>query len=123
MSIYDALGQERGIAAAVDDFYGRVLSDPEVSHHFVDTDMERLRRHQTALLVQVTGGPAQYSGRTLDVVHQPLGITGPEFEAVVGHLGATLEALGVDGGTIGEVAGALTAHRDEIVRRSTPVPT
>lgn len=115
MTIYDTLGQEQGIATAVDDFYGRVLADPSLSHHFVHTDMEQLRGHQTALLVQVTGGPSRYAGRDLSVAHQHLGITPPQFDSVVGHLGATLTDLGVDAATIGEIAGALGAHRDEIV--------
>lgn len=115
MSIYEDLGKDHGIATAVDDFYERVTGDASLAHHFAGVDMDRLRHHQTALLVQVTGGPVQYTGRTLDLAHRRLGITDGEFDRVVGHLGATLSHLGVDPATITEVAGALTAHRGEIV--------
>ena len=121
MSLYDRLGQEVGIRAAVDDFYARVVSDPQLAPFFEGIDLPRLRRHQTALLVQVTGGPVEYSGRALAEGHAGLGITESDFDRVVGHLVDTLTALGVSGEDIGEVGAALGAHRDDIVTAAEPV--
>jgi hemoglobin len=115
MSIYETLGQEVGIRTAVDDFYQRLLADPQLKGYFDGVDLPRLRAHQTKLLVQVTGGPVQYDGRDLATAHQGLGITPEDFDRVVGHLGATLSDLGVPSDVIGDVAAALGAHRDEIV--------
>jgi hemoglobin len=121
MSLYDRLGQEVGIRTAVDDFYLRVVSDPQLAPFFEGIDLPRLRRHQTALLVQVTGGPVEYSGRELAEGHAGLGITPSDFDRVVGHLVATLTSLGVPAEDIGEVGAALGAHRDEIVTAAEPV--
>ena len=121
MSLYDRLGQEVGIRTAVDDFYVRVVSDPQLAPFFEGIDLPRLRRHQTALLVQVTGGPVEYSGRELAEGHAGLGITPADFDRVVGHLVATLTALGVSAEDIGEVGAALGAHRDDIVTAAEPV--
>jgi len=121
MSLYQRLGQEVGIRTAVDDFYVRVVSDPQLAHFFEGIDLPRLRRHQTALLSQVTGGPVEYSGRDLAAGHAGLGIASADFDRVVGHLVATLTELGVSADDIGEVGAALTAHRDEIVTVSEPV--
>ena len=115
MSIYETLGKDVGISAAVDDFYERVLADPQLVPYFDGVDMRRLRGHQTKLLVQVTGGPVGYDGRDLAAAHQGLGIGSEDFDRVVAHLAATLTDLGVAPATIGDVAGALSAHRDEIV--------
>src|SRR3954464_9751694 len=115
MSLYQRLGQEVGIRTAVDDFYVRVVSDPELAPYFEGIDLPRLRRHQTALLAQVTGGPVEYSGRDLAVGHAGLGITPADFDRVVGHLVATLTDLGVAEDDIGAVGAALGAHRSEIV--------
>jgi hemoglobin len=120
MSLYERLGQEVGIRAAVDDFYVRVVSDPQLAPFFEGIDLPRLRRHQTALLVQVTGGPVEYSGRDLAEGHAGLGITPDDFDRVVGHLVDTLTGLGVPAEDIGEVGAALTAHRDEIVTAPEP---
>src|SRR3954454_12744 len=121
MSLYARLGQEAGIGTAVEHFYERVVADPQLAHHFTDVDLPRLRRHQTALLVQVTGGPVEYSGRDLAAGHAGLGITPADFDRVVGHLVATLTDLGVSAEDIGEVGAALTAHRDDIVTAAEPV--
>ena len=118
MSLYERLGQEQGIRAAVDEFYARVTGDPELKPYFDGVDMGRLRGHQAKLLIQVTGGPVTYDGRDLAVAHDDLRITGPDFDRVVGHLAGTLEDLGVAQDDIGQVGAALTAHRDEIVTAS-----
>jgi hemoglobin len=118
MSLYERLGQDVGIRTAVDEFYDRVTGDPQLKSYFDGIDMGRLRAHQAKLLIQVTGGPAQYDGRELAVAHRDLGITGPDFDRVVAHLAATLADLGVAAEDIGEVGGALGAHRDEIVTAS-----
>jgi hemoglobin len=118
VSIYEQLGQDVGIRTAVDDFYERVLADPALAPYFDDVDMNRLRGHQTKLLVQVTGGPVDYDGRALAEAHEGLRITGPDFDRVVAHLAATLAELGVEDATIGEIGAALGGHRDEIVTRT-----
>ena len=115
MSLYERLGQEVGIRTAVDDFYERVVSDPQLAHYFEGIDLRTLRGHQAALLVQVTGGPVGYSGRELAAGHAGLDITPEDFDRVVGHLVATLTHLGVGEEDIGAVGAALGAHRDEIV--------
>ena len=120
MSLYERLGQEVGIRTAVDDFYVRVVGDPQLAHHFEGIDLPRLRRHQTALLVQVTGGPVEYSGRELAEGHAGLGITPADFDRVVDHLVATLTDLGVSAKDIASVGAALTEHRDDIITQSEP---
>jgi hemoglobin len=118
VSIYEQLGQDVGIRTAVDDFYERVLGDPALAPYFDGIDMNRLRGHQTKLLVQVTGGPVDYDGRDLAAAHKGLDITGPDFDRVVAHLAATLSRLGVPEPTIGEIGAAVGGYRDDIVTRS-----
>jgi len=121
MSLFERLGQEAGIRTAVDDFYVRVVADPQLAPYFEGIDLPRLRRHQTALLSQVTGGPVEYSGRDLAAGHAGLGIRPEDFDRVVGHLVAALTALGVPAEDIGEVGAALGGHRDDIVSAGEPV--
>jgi hemoglobin len=121
MTLYERLGQQAGIRTAVDDFYVRVVADPQLAPYFEGIDLPRLRRHQTALLSQVTGGPVEYDGRDLATGHAGLGITPEDFDRVVGHLVGTLTDLGVPAADIGAVGEALTAHRDDIVTATEPV--
>ena len=118
MSIYERLGGERGVGTAVDDFYQRVLADPHLVSYFDGVDMGQLRAHQTKLLVQLTGGPANYGGRDLAAAHAGLDITSRDFDRLPEHLAGTLTHLGVDEGTVSEVGATLTAYRDDIIART-----
>jgi hemoglobin len=115
MSLYERLGRDVGIRTAVDDFYRRLLGDPQLAPYFDGVDLNRLRAHQAKLLVQVTGGPVGYDGRELAEAHDGLRITEGDFDAVVAHLVETLTDLGAAPADIAQVGAALTAHRDEIV--------
>ena len=114
-TLYDKLGADAGITKAVDEFYTRVVADPDLAPFFSGVDMTALRRHQVAMLSAATGGPTQYTGRDMQTAHAGLGITDAHFDRVVEHLAGTLADLGVDQETIGEVAAALTPLRSAIV--------
>jgi hemoglobin len=114
-NLYEALGESDGIRGAVDAFYERVVADPDLAPYFDGVDMISLRRHQTDMLVAATGGPAQYTGQDMAEAHAGLDITDAAFDKVVGHLGATLEAAGAGGDSIGAVVAALSPLRSSIV--------
>ena len=115
MSLYDSLGQQAGITTAVDHFYVRVLQDPSLAHYFDGADVDKVKQHQVALLSTVSGGPEVYSGRSMELSHRRLGVTDEAFDKVVGHLGATLDDLGVEPGVRDQVAAVLVAQREHIV--------
>jgi len=114
-TVYEALGADIGIRKAVDDFYARVVADPQLQPFFADVDMTTLRRHQVDMLVAATGGPRQYDGRDMAAAHAGKGITSAAFGRVVGHLVATLESLGVDGQTVDSVVATLAPLESSIV--------
>ena len=121
VSLYDQLGQQAGIATAVDHFYARVLGDPSLAPYFEGADVDKVREHQAALLSTVSGGPDQYSGRSMELSHRRLGVTDEAFDKVVGHLGTTLDDLGVARDVRDQVAAVLVAQREHIVTASTSV--
>ncbi|WP_042399783.1 group I truncated hemoglobin [Streptacidiphilus carbonis] len=114
MTIYESIGGEAAVTAAVDDFYRRVLADPALAGFFGSTPLPQLKAHQRAFIGAALGGPEAYRGRPMAEVHAGRGITDEHFDAVVGHLAATLASLGVPERTIGEIAAALAPLRAEI---------
>ena len=115
MSIYDSIGGEPAVRAAVDDFYARLLADRQLAPFFTGADLHRLKAHQRAFIAAAIGGPDIFAGRDMASAHAGLGIGDAEFDAVVGHLTDTLTGLGVPEGTIGQISGALAPLRDDIV--------
>jgi hemoglobin len=115
MTIFESIGGTPAVQAAVDDFYVRVLADPELAPYFAEVDLGRLKAHQRAFIAAAIGGPQMYSGRDMATAHARLGVTGEHFDAVVGHLVRTLQDLGVPDGTIAQVGASLAPLRGDIV--------
>lgn len=115
-TLFESLGGTPALTAAVDEFYRRVVADPELAPWFADVDMSALRRHQLLFLTAATGGPQAYDGREMHLAHEGLDVTDAAFDRVAGHLKATLESLGVDEPTVQTVLGAVGPLRDPIVQ-------
>jgi hemoglobin len=115
MSIYDSIGGAASVQAAVDDFYVRVLADPQLAPFFEGIDMRNLKTHQRAFIAAAIGGSEIYAGRDMAAAHAGLDIADGDFDAVVGHLVDTLAGLGVPGETIGQIGAALAPLRADIV--------
>jgi hemoglobin len=114
-SHYERIGGAASVKAAVELFYKRVLEDPDLAPYFVDTDMERQRRHMVLMLTSVLGGPNNYTGRSLAEAHQPLNIPVEHYAKVGAHLTATLTGLGVPADILGDVQAVLAQVQDQVV--------
>ncbi len=115
MTIYDAIGGEAAVSAAVDDFYTRVLADPALAGFFTETALPRLKAHQRAFIGAALGGPDAYTGRSMAEAHTGRGIGGGDLDPGGGPPAATLTSLGVPDETIAEIASALVPLRPAIV--------
>ena len=63
-TLYEQLGGQPAVDAAVDLFYRKVLTDDRISRFFVDVDMDKQIAKQKAFLTMVFGGPMdQYQRR------------------------------------------------------------
>jgi hemoglobin len=117
VSIYEAIGGEAALVAVVDDFYVRVLADPQLAGFFAGTNMTRLKGMQVEFFAAALGGPQVYQGSGMRQVHAGRGISQADFDKVAVHLTDALAAAGVPAETIGQIAAAITPLADEIVSR------
>lgn len=119
-SIYESIGGEPAMNAAVDLFYRKVLADPRISRFFDGVDMDRQAAAQKAFLTFALGGPNQYTGRDMRAAHARLvkmGLTDAHFDAVIENLGATLKELGVPDPLIGQAAAVAESTRKDVLGR------
>jgi truncated hemoglobin YjbI len=63
VALYDELGGDAALDAALDAFYVKILADPRVNGYFDGVDMVRLKGHAKAFLTMAFGGPGQISPR------------------------------------------------------------
>ena len=97
-SLYERLGGYNAIAAVVDDFVGRLVTDKQFERFFVghSTDSKkRIRQHIVDQFCEGAGGPCIYTGRTMKDSHVGLGISEAEWDASAKHLVATLDKFKV----------------------------
>ena len=116
-TLFERLGGEAAVNAAVDKFYERVLADDRINSFFEGLDMVAQANKQKAFLTMVFGGPNNYSGKDMRAGHAHLGLTDEHFDAVVENLGATLKDLGVSDDDIKEVAAIAETTRDDVLNR------
>jgi hemoglobin len=120
LSLYEQLGGDVAVNAAVDVFYRKVLADDRISRFFDSVDMDRQAAKQKAFLTMAFGGPNHYTGLDMRKAHAPLlkmGLNDSHFDAVVELLGATLKDLGVPENLIAEVAAIAETTRNDVLNR------
>lgn len=114
-TLFERLGGKPAIEAVVDDFLGRVSQDERINASFAGAHLPRLRQRLIEQVCQASGGPCTYSGRDMKTVHAGMGITGAQFDALVGHLVATLDKFKVPEKEKGELLSVLGPMRGDIV--------
>jgi hemoglobin len=117
-SLYKRAGGYDAIAAVVDDFLGRLSSDPQLGKFFAGhstQSLKRIRQLVVEQLCEATGGPCYYTGRSMKEVHQGLKISAADWDLAVKHLNATFDKFKVPAKERGELIGAIGGLRADIV--------
>jgi hemoglobin len=79
--------------------------------------MKKQHAKQKQFLAHVLGGPEPYTGRDMREAHAQLDLKEEDFNAIAGHLQATLQELKVDEALIGEVLTLVASTKDEVLNR------
>jgi hemoglobin len=119
-TLYERIGGEAAVDAAVDIFYRKVLSDDRVNGFFYDVDMDGQIAKQKGFLTMVFGGPNNYTGKDMREGHKDLvksGLNDSHVDAIVELLGATLKELNVADEDIQEIANIANSVRDDVLNR------
>lgn len=119
-SLYEQLGGEAAVNAAVDVFYRKVLSDYRINRFFDKSDMEKQAAKQKAFLTMAFGGPNNYNGKDMRQAHERLvkmGLDDSHFDAVMEHLGATMQELNVPAELIAQAAAIAESTRSDVLCR------
>ena len=119
-SLYDRLGGYNAVAAVVDDFVGRLVTDKQFERFFVghSTDSKkRIRQHIVDQLCAAAGGPCVYTGRTMKDSHVGLGISEAEWDAAAKHLVASLDKFKVPEPEKKDLLAFVTTLKADIVEK------
>lgn len=118
MSLYNDIGGEAAVNAAVDIFYRKVLKDERIKRFFDGVDMDKQAAKQKAFLTMAFGGPHNYTGADMRRGHAHLvakGLNDSHFDAVMENLGATLKELNVPDNLIAQAAAIAESTRNDVL--------
>lgn len=114
-SIYSEIGGHEALTTVVDDFYRRVLADPQLAPFFAGTNVSRLKGMQVEFFAAALGGPDEYAGQTMRDVHRGRGIDQVHFDLVAKYLAESLADAGVSEATTGTIIATIAPLSREIV--------
>ena len=120
-SLYDRLGGIYNIATVIDDFIDRIMVDERLNanprvdeaHHRVSPP--GFKYLVTEMLCDASGGPQEYSGRTMGDSHRHLMITEEEWKAFMDDLQQTLDKFEVPQPEQDEVKAIVESTKEAIV--------
>lgn len=114
-SIYTEIGGHEALTAVVDDFYRRVMADPQLAPFFTGTNVSRLKGMQVEFFASALGGPEEYTGQSMRDVHRGRGIGQVHFDLVAKYLAESLAQAGVPDGTAGTIIATIAPLSRDIV--------
>ena len=114
-TLYERLGGKGAITAVVEDFVGRVAADKRINGKFALANIPRLKMLLVEQICAASGGPCTYTGRDMKTAHAGMGITGPQFDALVEDLVATLDKFKVPAREKNELLSVLGPMKSDIV--------
>lgn len=120
-SLYERLGGEKAVDAAVELFYRKVLADGRIARFFEGVDMDQQIAKQKSFLTMAFGGANNYTGLDMRNAHKRLvekGLNDSHVDAVIENLGGTLRQLGVGEKEVKEVAAIAESVRADVLGRS-----
>ena len=124
-SLYERLGGIYAIAKVVNRFSDTIVNDPIAGKNsknpalreWHNNKLDRLpglKFMRTLWVAALTGGPFNYTGKSLKEAHRDLRISPEEFDAVAADLKEALDYYGVPEREKQEVLAAFAAHKDEV---------
>ena len=127
-TLYDRLGGAYAIATVVDDFIEALLVDdilnanPAIKEARARVPKAGLKFHVTSLVCQATGGPQEYTGRTMKEAHAHLKITEGEWDEMAKLFVGVLDKYKVPKAEQGELLQIVGTTKGDIVVAEAKAP-
>ena len=116
-ALYDQLGGQAGIDTLVDRIVDLHLANPVVATRFAHSDIARGRAMAKEFFAMGSGGPVQYTGKSMLEAHAGMNISEQEFLAVVDDMMQAMTDLDYDDAARSQVLTIAYSLKGDIIRR------
>jgi hemoglobin len=119
-SLYERLGGAAGIATLVDDIVEAHMTNPTIKARFLPyredrVTLAKVKHHTCNFFGAGSGGPEQYSGRSMPDTHRGMNISEQEYMAAVDDILGTLGKHKIDDQSRSDVLAIVYSLKDQIV--------
>jgi hemoglobin len=120
-SLWERLGGEKAVREIVRESSAAAVADPKLNatrdgqFKFDEKTAAHMEQMLVEFISEKSGGPLRYTGKDLKGVHKDMKITDDEFDAMTGHLAATLTKRKVPRKEMDELIAIITATRRDVV--------
>ena len=115
ISLYERIGGEKGARAITEDIWNNHSKNPIVNNRFSNSDPAYVKQKVYEIVVASTGGPVEYTGKSMTDAHISMNINDMEFNAVVDDVLKAFEMHGVEKKERDEVLAILWSVKDQVV--------
>lgn len=115
--LYQQLGSTVGIEKIVDGLLVEIENDPQIVHHFRDTDIARFRKLLIEQFCELSGGPCKYTGVSMQESHTGFKITQADFDNLVRHLMKVMTEQNISTAAQNQLLGLLAPMYGDVVYR------
>jgi hemoglobin len=120
-ALYERLGGASGIAALVDDIVTAHLGNPAIKARFLPylekpERVNEVKQHMRHFLGAGSGGPEQYTGRSMPEAHRGMNISEAEYLAAIDDILGVLKQHGIDEQTQKDMLAIAYGFKDQILR-------
>lgn len=114
-TLYQQLGATPGIDALVYELLVNIAEDDRIVDRFRDVNIERFKTGLVNYICSISGGPCEYTGDSMKVVHAGHQYTDTEFNALVDNLIQAMEARAIPVGTQNQLLALLAPSYKDVV--------
>ena len=115
-TLYERIGGEARLHAAVDEFVAIILADDRINFTFANTDLKKFNKLLFEQLCAITQGPCKYTGRDMRSSHAKLNINNAQFNALAEDLYQAFDRVHVPYRLQNKVVALLAPMERDIVK-------
>ncbi|WP_371397742.1 group 1 truncated hemoglobin [Fretibacter rubidus] len=117
-TLYDMLGGNQGVTKIVQGTLDYTLSDSRIAHTFDNSNVKRVETLLIEQICDLTDGPCEYSGQTMERSHRGLNLNSMHFNALVENMQKAMRDNNVPFRTQNQLLAILAPMHDDVVGRS-----
>lgn len=121
-TLYERLGGETRLRAAVDEFTNIILADDRINFTFASADLNKFKQLLFEQICSLTGGPCKYTGRDMHEAHLKLNIDDAQFNALAEDLYEAFDRVHVSYRLQNKVMALLAPMQRDIVKPGFSAP-